>query len=150
MKDAFGGAFVLRIMLIFFVVFICFMTVAINFAKTFRIKNNVINILEKSANGKSSETYAAIEKYLKDISYSYGTSVKVKKDCDKRLEKSKITNDSVIISGNIRGVCVVPIGTKDSYYYRVTSYIVLDFPLFRLGTVIPISGESKTIDNTFY
>ncbi len=150
MKDAFGGAFVLKVMMIFFVVFICFMTVAINYAKTFRVKDNVIAILERNNNSNRGELTSKIENYLRDVSYSYATNQKVINNCASKLHGGFHTDGSSgILNGNISGVCIVPIGNKDSYHYRVYSYFVVDFPLFHLGIVIPVSGESRTIDKIF-
>ena len=71
MKDAFGGSFILRIMLIFFVVFICFMTASITISKTFRIKNNIINLLERSDPMEYRNTIEKIDDYLGKVSYNY-------------------------------------------------------------------------------
>lgn len=141
MKDAFGGSFILRIMLVFFVVFICFMTVAINLSKTYRIKNNVINILERSnPNDFSKEgdsgTINRIDSYLNKVAYNYYNNENVKGNC-------AANNRDRFLSGN--GVCIIRKEDNNNVYYRVITYFVVDFPLFRLGILIPISGETKTI-----
>lgn len=46
MRDAFGGAFMIRIFLIFIIIYVGFTAVALNYAKAFRAKNMVINYLE--------------------------------------------------------------------------------------------------------
>lgn len=141
MKDAFGGSFILRIMLVFFVIFICFMTVAINLSKTYRIKNNVINILERSdpnkfnTNGNNS-TISKIDSYLRRVAYNYFNNENVKGNC-------AANNRDRFLSGN--GVCIIKKEGNNNVYYRVITYFVVDFPLFRLGILIPISGETKTI-----
>lgn len=38
MRDAFGGAFMIKVMLIFLGIYIAFMAVALNYAKAFRVK----------------------------------------------------------------------------------------------------------------
>ena len=147
MKDAFGGSFILRIMLTFFVVFICFMTASITISKVFRIKNNVINILERSDPRKLSKTGGTTEKidaYLQKSSYSYANVDNVKNDCIK--QNGTLTGNGVCIVSYINGSGESnSIENAVSVYYKVTAYAVVDFPLFHLGTVIPISGESKVI-----
>lgn len=147
MKDAFGGSFILRIMLTFFVVFICFMTASITISKVFRIKNNVINILERSDPKKLSKTGGTIENidvYLQKSSYSYANVDNVKNDCIK--QNGTLTGNGVCIVSYINGSGESnSIENAVSVYYRVIAYVVVDFPLFHLGTVIPISGESKVI-----
>ena len=48
MRESFGGAFMIKLVLVFIVIYITFMAVAIDYAKVFRVKNNVINILEQN------------------------------------------------------------------------------------------------------
>lgn len=144
MKDAFGGSFILRIMLTFFVIFICFMTVSITISKTFRIKNTVINILERSdpdkLNKGDDSTKIRIDNYLQKNAYNYFNNKKVSQNCKEQGD----SNNSILTQN---GVCIVSHSSANnsSIYYKVTAYIVVDFPLFHLGIVIPISGETKTI-----
>ncbi len=145
MKDAFGGSFALRIMLTFFVIFICFMTVSITISKTFRIKNTVINILERSdpdkLNRGDDSTKNRIDNYLQKNAYSYFNNQNVSQNCRNQGQSG---NDYLLTQN---GVCIVTYSnsTASSIYYKVTAYIVVDFPLFHLGIVVPISGETKTI-----
>ena len=48
MRDAFGGTFLIEILMVFVVLFVSFTAVIVNVAKTFRIKNQVINIVEQT------------------------------------------------------------------------------------------------------
>ncbi len=136
MKDAFGGSFILRIMLVFFVVFICFMTVAINFAKIFRIKSNVINILERSHFSDLDTAKVQIDDYLRSVSYSYPGEryTGIRNNCN--TQRGELTD---------YGVCIVTTANSTYSYYKVTAYIVMEFPLFNFGAIIPISGETKIL-----
>ncbi len=46
MRDAFGGAFMLRVFFVFLIVYVCFISVALNYARAFKVKNMVISYLE--------------------------------------------------------------------------------------------------------
>lgn len=46
MRDAFGGAFLIKIFLVFIFIYICFTALALNYAKAFKVKNKVIDYLE--------------------------------------------------------------------------------------------------------
>ena len=48
MRDAFGGAFMLKLFLVFIFVYICFTAVALNYAKAFKVKNVIIDYLESN------------------------------------------------------------------------------------------------------
>ncbi len=139
MKDAFGGAFMLHIMIAFFVVFICFMTVAVSFARAYSVKNGVMNILEDSVGENINDVDRKIEVFLDNSNYAYENHPGVNAKCS--FPRHNIPNT---LDGNVHGVCVVPHGDSDSFYYVVSAYIVIDFPLFNFGTVIPIRGETTT------
>ena len=47
MRDAFGGVFMIRIMLVFVFVFVAFTAISLNYAKAFRIKNSIIDFVEQ-------------------------------------------------------------------------------------------------------
>ena len=48
MRDAVGGTFMIKIFLIFLALYIIFVGVAVNYAKAFRVKNRIINIIEQN------------------------------------------------------------------------------------------------------
>lgn len=47
MKETFGGAFMLRLFLIIFILFFVFICISANYARAFRVKNGVIDIIEQ-------------------------------------------------------------------------------------------------------
>ncbi len=48
MRDAFGGVFMMRLMLVFIVIYVAFTAVSYKYAKSFRIKNSVIDFVEQN------------------------------------------------------------------------------------------------------
>ena len=42
MRDAFGGAFMIKIFIVFIFVYICLTAMALNYAKAFKVKNEII------------------------------------------------------------------------------------------------------------
>ena len=48
MRDAFGGLFMIRLMLVFIVIYVAFAAISLNYAKAFRIKNKVISYIEEN------------------------------------------------------------------------------------------------------
>lgn len=48
MRDAFGGIFMIRLLLIFIVIYVAFTAISLNYAKAFRIKNKVISFIEEN------------------------------------------------------------------------------------------------------
>ena len=139
MRESFGGAFIIKLLLVFIIVYVSFMAIAINYAKAFRVKNGVINTIEQNqyTGGDDQFVIGEIDKYLSSVSYIYKDDDyrTIKDNCDSYLE-------SILTS---IGVCIVPLGDKDARYYKVITYIAIDFPFFGIELTIPISGETKMI-----
>ena len=131
MRDAFGGAFFIKLMLIFFVVYISFIAVALNYAKAFRIKNTIVNFIEEHE-GYDTPVQDLVENYVADMGYyvsSVGpdSSTKYGQGCTGRGDC--VTN---MYSDELRGT-----------YYKVTTFIEITFPFFGLNITVPISGETR-------
>lgn len=137
MQDAFGGTFMLKLFMVFFVIYVAFIGVALNFAKIYRIKNNVINILERyEYNGKDAGgedgIHSKLETYLKNVPYE-NPNIKLSNRCDENFTKL--------------GICVVKKGEEDKPYYKVTVYYVVNLPVLDIpGIVVTASGETIVID----
>jgi len=133
MRESFGGAFMIKMILVFIVVYVSFMAVAVNYAKAFRVKNNVINILEQSKYVPGDDI-TKIDDYLASVPYN------VKDDKSKEECLNSVDNPQWVD----RGVCIAP---QIGGYYKVTTYISIEFPFFNLNMTLPISGETKVILN---
>ena len=48
MRDAFGGAFMIKLFLVFIIIYVGFTAVALNYAKAFKAKNIVVEYLENN------------------------------------------------------------------------------------------------------
>jgi len=48
MRDAFGGAFMIKLFLVFIIIYVGFTAIALNYAKAFKVKNQVIEYLESN------------------------------------------------------------------------------------------------------
>ena len=133
MRDAFGGTMMITILMVFIVIFVSFTAVIVNVAKTFRIKNAVINYVEQydyKNNQSSAETQ--IESYLRNAGYNLNLSSPLD-GCDVRSGARWYS----------QGLCVAPSESGD--YYKVTVYVSISLPFFDINMTIPVSGESKSV-----
>ncbi len=48
MRDAFGGSFLIKLFLVFIAIYMFFIAMALNYAKAFKVKNEVIKYLENN------------------------------------------------------------------------------------------------------
>lgn len=146
MREAFGGAFMIKLMLIFLAIYIAFIAVALNYAKAFRVKNKIIDIIEQSEgiseidynNTNEGSVIGNINTYLNNVSY-YVNIINIK---NKNTEGVHCYD---------RGYCIEeyagPVNDGvTSKYYKVTTYININFPFFNLNFNIPITGETRKIE----
>lgn len=135
MRDVFGGTFMFKLIIIFIVFYVSFMTIAVSYAKTFKLKNSVINILEQYQNVEGTQLMSNVDSYLSNQAYNYGDNGNVANSC--KNKEGTLTDN---------GVCIAKYSLGDnSYYYDVTVYMVISFPLFGQDFIIPITGETTTI-----
>lgn len=145
MREAIGGSYLFGLALTFIILFASFIAVAINYTKAFRVKNEIISIIEESEGytrdsmnvvsvGESAE--AKIDEFLDTANYDKEVEV----DCPDEDMKSSTS-----------GYCYKLIQTADNEgYYKVTSFVVFELPLvdaFGFSFNIPVSGETKLIRN---
>lgn len=144
MREAFGGTFMIKLMLIFLTIYIAFIAVALNYAKAFRVKNKIIDIIEQNEgisdyiDESDKSVIGSINTYLNSVSYY-------------------VSLDDITASNNnnlhcyTRGYCIEETSSNindgiTSKYYKVTTYININFPFFGLDFRIPITGETRKIE----
>lgn len=133
MRDAFGGAFSIKLMLIFLILYVSFICVAINYARAFRVKNRIINIIEQNEgyDSNNSSVTGQINSYLASTGYhvDYG-SVNSVSSCSQ-------------LEGH--GYCVVQMSSNPKYY-KVETYMTFKLPIINVDFPIAIRGETRRIE----
>ena len=133
MRDAFGGVFMMRLFLVFIVVYVGFGAISFNYAKSFKLKNKVIDFIELSqvqpsgieAFYNNPTTQPKLDNMIDDISYNYS--------CNKKngVLKNK--------SGNVYGFCyrgvVVEKAPEDNSSKEINTqtYIIKVYNSWNLG-----------------
>ena len=137
MREAYGGTMMVWLMMMFIVLFVSFTAIIVSVAKTFRVKNGVINIVEQYdyANNQSNAG-TIIDDYLVQSGYRFPDS-----DNDRYNECSSNGGDWYP-----RGVCIVPNDATNPEYYKVTVYVGVSLPFFGVDLSLPVSGETKSIE----
>ena len=141
MRDAFGGTFMLYIFIIFLTVFITFVAVAFNYARAFRVKNAVMDIIEQNEGigdytNISDPAMVNIENYLNQTSYIV----------------NGINGSTPVCNGydyvnDDRGYFITEESIGTASYYKVVTFVRLEIPFIdNLGFTIPIKGETRKIE----
>ena len=137
MRDAFGGAFFIKLMLIFFALYISFIAIALSYTKAFRVKNSIINYIEEYGD-YDTNIQATIDDYVSSMGY-YINSVGPN---GSRTEYSTC---------NSRGYCINEKGSDDvrGKYYEVITFIEIELPLYipflPKSILVPIKGETRLV-----
>lgn len=147
MRDAIGGVFTIQIILVFMVIINAYLAFSVNYTKAFRIKNNIVAIIEQqegfTTNGNSSAA-GQIEKVMTDTGYNVNKGV---------IDRCGSKEDGYVpVYNNAGGYCLKFTKNQDGTggYYSVKTYISIDIPILNrifpiFSDVFSIKGETKTI-----
>ncbi len=147
MRDAFGGTAMLYIIIIFIVLYVTFVAVAFSYAKAFRAKNRIIDYIEQHEGIRDFNN----NEEMNDVLYSITSN---------NLYDNKIDESDISKYGPQSGergrcldkpaVCIVEYNYSDgvipSRYYRVTTFLRIELPIFKLNFTVPVQGETRKID----
>jgi hypothetical protein len=147
MRSSIGTALLSNIIIVFLVVMITFLIGSLSYTKAYRIKNNVLNLIEREKGFDAGK----IDAMLAEIGYRIVDNTGV--TCTDRRGGNMPYPDGYLISGDTMGkyrYCVYRyhIGDengKKMYVYAVTTYMYFDIPLIGSMLEFPIYGETKTI-----
>ena len=163
MRESIGGTWLTGIVITFLALFAGFLAYSISYTKAFRVKDNIIQIIEQNegfttaANTKQNmldsvtnareedlilngSAEAEIFNFIQKIGYNYSTNISCKND----------ENENEDVFGTAKyGYCLEKHCTNsanvDKVYYKVTTYISLQIPVVNVTVQIPISGETTTL-----
>lgn len=133
MREAIGGALLIKLVMVFIVIYVCFLAIAINYSITFRVKNQIINYIEAYDGYEHAEE--RIKEYIDSVGYYRSSGL-------------SFGNDDAQCDWQYNGYCVMKKSDSASvnenfYYYKVTTYVSFDFPVIGKIMNFPVSGETK-------
>lgn len=142
MKEGIGGTFMIYVLLVFLAVYITFIAVAFNYARAFKVKNKVIDIIEQNEGirdyNDTGDVLGEIDTYLREVSYNVNG-----------ITKEKYCNNFAYVNSD-RGYCISEYETTidgiSNKYYKVRTFIKLEIPFMDLGFTIPVNGETRKIE----
>lgn len=139
MRDAIGGAMTLQIILIFMIIINCYLAFSVNYTKAFRVKNEILSIIEKNE-GLTCSAVEQINDFMLKNNY-------------KMNEKFEVwcTNNGYSVADVGAGsfcykyqkVDIQGTSNEDSKYksayYTVATFVNMDIPL--INNIIPAAGN---------
>lgn len=130
-----GNGLLTNLVVFFVGIVILFFVGILSYSKAYRVKNRIIEVIE--SNGNYSSSVDEISTDMKTMGYRTVT----KKKCDSNNENKTSYN-----------YCVYEIrdkSSKNSYYYKVVTYVHFDFPIIGGIINIPVKGETKILGKIY-
>jgi hypothetical protein len=156
MRESIGGTWIFSLVIIFIVLFTGYLAVSINYSRAFKVKNSIIEIIEKNE-GFNNNTENEIATYLNGSSYFvYGYC-----ECDDDSKEScEIGHDQLNTQSKKFRYCVRTISYGNNngdnnndtistaipynrYFIRV--FFRLDLPILGDILTFPVTGETKAV-----
>lgn len=157
MRESIGTTWIFSICLTFIVLFTAYLAISVNYAKAFKIKSYIVNMIEENDRGYLPSMESEIEEYLVAQGYT------ARGTCS-----NTIYYDDMTYGTNWEGpYCIEPYGgtdgkcaaciyklkvttsnddiDADKVYYKVVTFFKFDLPVIGYMTTFQVSGESKTI-----
>ena len=139
MRDAFGGLFSIKVMLTFLVFYIFFICVALNYAKAFRVKNRIINVIEQREIFDTT-TASQITQSVAPAGYNVNLNALGSRKC-----KGENGYYTTYQPGYSVSECIYSNGDTSQCYYVVCTYLMFNVPILNLNFPIAIRGETRLI-----
>lgn len=141
MREAVGNAYLFYFVIIFVSIFIAILAGSLSYSKAFKVKNNIINIIEEDGGWIKDSTEGKINTMLGQIGYSVAPQNIT--DCgnvrgDKREQILHNRNKDYLY-------CVYQIEENRGIRYRVVTYIYFDIPVINEVFRVPVQGETATL-----
>ena len=131
MREAIGGALLIKLVMFFIVLYVCFFAIAINYPITFRVKNNIINLIEEYEGLDLAKSH--IDEYIANVGFYRAGAV------------SFTLSQNTTCDHGSNGYCIQEKTSARGKYWKVTTYVTFDFPIIGRITNFPVSGETRVI-----
>ena len=156
MRQTIGGTWVFQLVIIFTLIFAAYIALTINYSKSFRVKNEVLSIIEKNE-GFTDNGVKLINNYLSQSGYKTVGACKLQTDVvvygANNIDPSSISIERAQ-PGKKYYYCFSKYTGYHTYfttraYYKITLFSKFDLPVFGNLTTFDVDGQTSEIDATY-
>ena len=159
MRQTIGGTWVFQLVIIFTLIFAAYIALTINYSKSFRVKNEVLSIIEKSQ-GMTEDGIKLINNYLNQSGYNTTGKCTISLDAKTYGVKSLSTDslngvvEEVSDSNQEYYYCFTKFGGYHTYYksrayYKINLFFRFDLPVIGRIGFFTVDGQTSEIDATY-
>jgi len=142
MQEATGQTGLMNIMLTIMGIIIILLAGSIAYSKAFRVKNKIIDIIEKYG-VFDDNSRNEIELTLTNIGYRTTNQSTQKSHCPSdKFDGFELTS---IVPAHLYCVYKSEDNAEKTYYYKVVSFMYFDIPVIGKFIEIPVTGETKVL-----
>lgn len=149
MREAIGGTWLTQLIIVFMLIFVAFLALSLNYTKAFKVKNELLSIIEKQEGVTTGEygTIGIINNYLQSNGYH------IMKPCEvNSYGVTDLNNDTIELVTNKDKkyhYCIQKMNSKSSrqdgkVYYKVNIFFYFNLPV--LGDIFTFDINGSTGD----
>lgn len=153
MREALGSVKLMYWFILFFITFVILLGVGFSYARAFRVKNRVVDIIAEYEDFTTAKPH--VEAFLNSNSYANGYVNKNLSPCPNSKSDGRITGSLLNFDNsayNNGSICVYEYkyshGDYSSIYYEVRMPFTMSMPILGRNSSVPlfyINGETKII-----
>ena len=157
MKESIAQAFILNLILFFFVILVLLLFGSINYSKAFKAKNRIITILEKYGSSSvdrgglsphlSDKIVSEIDENLRNGGYQTTDSVTCNKEGGRIIQQYDQMKLQLNSEKRKYQYCIIEYDgpAENAKYYKVITFMHFDIPIIGGFLEFPVRGETKLI-----
>ncbi|MEG0021389.1 MAG: hypothetical protein RSB77_01585 [Bacilli bacterium] len=153
MKESISNTYVFTIILTIVAICSALMVVSMNYSKVFKMKNRIIEIIEKYGEYNNGKVKDEINLFLKNSGYppyeTRGIKCPVGRGTSGTLGDGNNSDAGVEAINNLENYkyCIYKFRTAKGSYYSVVLYMSFDFPIISdfIRLELPMYGDTKVI-----
>lgn len=149
MRESISNAYVLTLVIVLIGVCATVLLSTLAYTKTFKIKNRVVEIIEKHK-GFNEEVEEEIAELLKSTGYpvmKMNDTCPVGRGIDTDLIDSTLTGNHAINTIKDYKYCIYKYNTIKGEQYAVAVYTIIEIPLIGQRIEFPVYGETKVFND---
>ena len=139
MKAAVGGSLLLNIVVIFTSIIILFFVGIIAYSKAYKIKNRIIEVIEKNEGYDDAIAQGELADDLQRSGYWVATGNQVDSKC---TDGDNLNNTEYLY-------CVYRDDSNEGEIYKVVTYIRFEFPVIGDLLTFAVEGETKILGKKY-
>lgn len=144
MKESIAQAFILNLILFFFVILVLLLFGSINYSKAYKVKNRIITIIEKYGEFDSAAKDEIVDNMVKA---GYQTTTEGNGKCEKLVNNGELVYPLKDDFTEVRhyDYCVIKHKSSVGEYYQVVVYMKFEIPIIGGFLEFPVKGETKAL-----